>query len=86
MLLQVENKPDGDVSGSSTVPKIKVRLPKADISIYDFDDDDTGGGITPKCENETKPSLLELKQSTVKPAKSTPAGLRLKVSGGKVVT
>jgi len=84
--LQVENKPDGDTSGSSTVPKIKVRLPKADISIYDFDDDDTGGVITPKFENETKPSLLELKQSTVKPAKTTAAGLRLKVSGGKVVT
>ena len=71
------------------IPKIKVRLPKADISIYDFDDDDNsiGGGIIPKVENEVKPSPLEVKQPAAKSsAKSTSAGLKLKMSGGKIVT
>ncbi|KAI0207162.1 Histone lysine demethylase PHF8 [Lamellibrachia satsuma] len=81
----VENKHVGDI----VIPKIKVRLPKADISIYDFDDDDNsiGGGIMPKVENEVKPSPLEVKQPAAKSsAKSTSAGLKLKMSGGKIVT
>ena len=82
-MLQVENEQIDDVGGSTVVPKIKVRLPKADISIYDFDDDDNSGRNTAKVESEPKVSPLEVKYSPSKSGKST--RLRLKVSGGKIV-
>ena len=79
----MENEQVDDVAISAVVPKIKVRLPKADISIYDFEDDDNGGGKMAKVESEPKVNQLEVKYSTSKSGKST--RLRLKVSGGKIV-